>query len=153
VSDQPKPIAFDGELESARRRRDGRDPAGRRGGAWRPSPDAGDRPGQRPRIPEQHHAGGDGRLYLGLHKATREAAGVAFGDRLHVELAVDTTPRTIDLPQELTAAFDAEPAVRERFDALSFTRRKELASSIAEAKRPETRSRRLDAALAELRNS
>jgi hypothetical protein len=96
--------------------------------------------------------GGEGRLYLGLHKATREAADVTFGERLRIELGPDAAPRTLELPPELMAAFDAEPALRNRFEAMSFTRRKELASSVADAKRSETRARRLESALAQLRN-
>lgn len=38
-----------------------------------------------------------------------------------------------------------------RFDALSYTRRKDLAGPISNAKRPETRAARLDHALARLR--
>jgi uncharacterized protein DUF1905/bacteriocin resistance YdeI/OmpD-like protein len=90
-------------------------------------------------------------LFMGVHKATREAAGVAVGDLVQVEISRDDSPRTLALAPELEAAFAGEPALHERFEALSYTRRKELAAPIAEAKRPETRARRLDDALARLR--
>ena len=90
-------------------------------------------------------------LWLGIHKATREAAGVAFGDEVTLEIARDDAPRVVEPPRELEAAFAAEPTLRARFDALSFTRRRELAESISRAKRPETRAARLRKALAVLR--
>lgn len=90
-------------------------------------------------------------LFMGVHKATRESAGVAVGDLVEVEISRDESPRTLDLAPELEAAFAGEPALRERFEALSFSRRRDLATPIAEAKRPETRARRLEDALARLR--
>jgi hypothetical protein len=92
-------------------------------------------------------------LWMGVHKATREAAGVAFGDDLELEITRDDAPRVLELPPELEAAFVAEPALRERFDALSFTRRRELAEPIAEAKKPETRAARVAKALTALRDA
>ncbi len=92
-----------------------------------------------------------GGFYLGLHKATREAAGVAFGDPLEIEITRDDAPRVLELPPELEAAFRDDPALGERFASLSFSRRRELADPIGEAKRPETRARRLEDALTRLR--
>ena len=73
-------------------------------------------------------------LWLGVHKATREAVGAEFGDALEFEITRDDAPRVLELAPELEAALAAEPALRERFEALSFTRRRELADPIAEAK-------------------
>ena len=92
-----------------------------------------------------------GGFYLGLHKATREAAGIEFGDPIEIEITRDDSPRVLALPQELEAALKAEPALGERFASLSFSRRRELAEPISEAKRPETRARRLEDALRRLR--
>ena len=92
-------------------------------------------------------------LWLGVHKATREAAGVVFGDEVELEITRDDAPRTLELAPELEAALAAEPALRDRFDALSFTRRRELADPIAEAKKSETRAARLQKALAILRET
>jgi len=91
-------------------------------------------------------------LFMGVHKATRQAAGVDFGDVVEIEVTRDDAPRTLELAPELEAAFSAEPELRARFDALSFSRRRDLAGPIADAKRPETRARRLEAALAHLRS-
>ena len=92
-----------------------------------------------------------GGLYMGVHKATRQAAGAGIGDEVEVVATRDETPRTLELAPELEAALTADPALRARFEALSFSRRRELADPIAEARRPETRARRLEVALDALR--
>jgi hypothetical protein len=92
-----------------------------------------------------------GGLYMGVHKATRAAAGVEIGDEIEVVVARDTSPRVLELPPELESALAAEPELRARWDRLAFSHRREHAEAIAEAKRPETKARRLDAALAYLR--
>ena len=90
-------------------------------------------------------------LWLGVHKATREKSGAAFGDEVELEISRDDAPRVVELPRELEAAFAVEPVLRDRFEALSFTRRREMAGSIAEAKKPATRAARLERGLAALR--
>ena len=90
-------------------------------------------------------------LYMGVHKATRQAAGVEIGDEIEVELARDDRPRVLELAPELKSALAAEPELRARFEALSFSRRREIAEPVSEAKKPATRAARLDRALARLR--
>ena len=94
--------------------------------------------------------GGRG-LFMGVHRATCAAAGVDLGDILDILIARDERPRVLDIPPELEAAFRTGPELRDRFNGLSFTRRKEMALPILEAKRPETRAARLEKALADLR--
>ncbi|MEP6470065.1 MAG: YdeI/OmpD-associated family protein [Chloroflexota bacterium] len=91
-----------------------------------------------------------GAFYLGVHKATREAAGVNMGDEVEIALMRDDSPRVLELPPEFEAAFAEEPALRQRFEALSLSRRHDLAGPISDAKKPETRSKRLEKALAGL---
>jgi hypothetical protein len=91
-------------------------------------------------------------LFMGVHKATRQAASVEIGDVVEIEVTRDDSPRTLELAPELEAAFTAAPELRARFDALSFSRRRDLAGPIADAKRPETRARRLEDALGRLRS-
>ena len=93
-----------------------------------------------------------GAFYLGVHKATREAAGVTIGEEVTVEIARDDSPRVLELPPELEAAFALDPGLRQRFDALSFSRRRDLAGPINDAKKPETRAARLEKALGALRH-
>ena len=94
--------------------------------------------------------GGRG-LFMGVHKATRAAAAVEFGDTVQVTVARDDRPRVLEIPPELEAAFVAQPQLRERFEGLSFSRRKDLAVPISEAKLPQTRVVRLEKAVTQLR--
>lgn len=94
--------------------------------------------------------GGRG-LFMGVHKATREAAGVSIGESVEIVVARDERPRMLEIPPELAAALAAEPTLRARFDALSFSRRRDLAGPISDAKRPETRASRLAKAIETLR--
>src|SRR5262245_35294246 len=96
---------------------------------------------------------GGGATCLGVHKATREAAGAGFGDQVSLELEPDDAPRQLDVPPELEAALAADPAAAAAFERLSPTRRRELAEAVAGAKRPETRERRLAAGLKRLRET
>jgi hypothetical protein len=91
-----------------------------------------------------------GRFLLPLSAENRTAAGVAAGDRVDVDVEVDTAPRTVEVPADLAAALDADPEVRRRFDALPFTSRKEHARSVQDAKAEATRLRRIGKVLAAL---
>jgi hypothetical protein len=88
-----------------------------------------------------------GENLLGLNKAIRAAAGVEAGDEVQVEIALDVAERTVDVPPALTAALDGDPAARTAFDGLAYSHRKEFARWVAEAKREETRDRRVQQAL------
>jgi hypothetical protein len=90
-------------------------------------------------------------LYLGLHKATRQAAGVGVGDEVDIEIRRDDSPRVVEIAPELAAAFEVEPELRTRFDRLSFSRQRLLADPVVEARRPETRAARVERAMTRLR--
>ena len=92
-----------------------------------------------------------GRALLGLNREVREAAGVKAGQNVSVELARDDEPRTVEVPADLAAALGRYPAIRETFDGLSYTHRKEYVRWIEDAKREETRSRRVERSVEMLR--
>ena len=92
-----------------------------------------------------------GEFLLGLNRGVRESAGVQAGDTVEVAVELDTAPRDVDVPEALAIALAADPAANAAFTALAFTHRKEYARWIAEAKRPETRNRRVIQALQMLR--
>jgi len=92
-----------------------------------------------------------GENLIGFSKAVREACGVKAGDEVEVEIVLDEGPREVELPPALASALDAEPELRARYESLAYTHRKELARSVSEAKREETRERRLAEALSRLR--
>jgi hypothetical protein len=92
-----------------------------------------------------------GEFLVGLSRAVREAAGVQAGDTATLALELDTQPREVEVPDALAQALADDPPARAAFDALAFTHRKEYARWIDEAKREETRARRVAEALTMLR--
>jgi hypothetical protein len=93
-----------------------------------------------------------GRSYLPVNRALREAAGVAAGDTVVIELEADDQPRTVDPPADLAGALAADPEAKAAFDGLSFTHRREYAEWVAGAKRESTRRRRVEQAVQMLRD-
>lgn len=94
-----------------------------------------------------------GRNLIGFSKAVRAELGVEIGDTVEVSITADTAERTVDIPDALAEALASDPTATAAFEAVSYTRRKEIARSIAEAKQEQTRQRRLDKALEDLRSS
>jgi uncharacterized protein YdeI (YjbR/CyaY-like superfamily) len=92
-----------------------------------------------------------GRHLLGLSNANRQAAGVAIGDEVEVELALDTEPRVVVEPEDFARALDDDPPARAAFDTLTDSRKREHVRAIETAKKPETRLRRIDKAISTLR--
>jgi hypothetical protein len=94
---------------------------------------------------------GDGSFCLGVLKSIQDAAGAKRGDTITVELELDTAPRVVEMPADLAKAVGRNKQAVAAWDRLSFTNKKEMARSLEEAKRPETRERRLAAAVEKLR--
>jgi Bacteriocin-protection, YdeI or OmpD-Associated/Domain of unknown function (DUF1905) len=93
----------------------------------------------------------DGRFMVGVSAENRAAAGVAGGDEVDVDLELDTAPRTVEVPADLAAALVPVPAARDFFDKLSYSEKRWFVLGIEDAKTPETRQRRVDKAVARLR--
>jgi hypothetical protein len=94
---------------------------------------------------------GDGTYGLGVLKSIQAGAGVGAGDRITVLLELDNAPRTVDVPADLARLLASDKKAAAAWEKLSYTNKKELAGSIESAKKPESRERRLNAAVAMLR--
>jgi len=62
---------------------------------------------------------------------------------VRVSIELDTEPRTVTVPDDLRSALADDDAAREAFEKLSYTHRREYVEWIEEAKRPDTRARRI----------
>ena len=93
-----------------------------------------------------------GGQYLLVSAENRRAAGIQPGDEIDIELAVDSVPRHATVPSELANALDDQPEARTRFDALSYSAQQRLTLPIENARTPQTRQRRVEAALHALRD-
>ena len=88
---------------------------------------------------------------LGMLKAIREQTGTEPGDTVEVEVWKDEAPRAVEIPAELKAAIKKQ-GLMPVFERLSYTHQKEYCRWITEAKKEETRLRRLKEAVELLKN-
>jgi hypothetical protein len=93
-----------------------------------------------------------GTTYLGLTKEVRSAAGIEVGSKVAVVMEGDDARREVDVREPLARALGRDNAAKAAFDKLAFTHRKEYAQWIAEAKREDTRERRVAKAIEMLRD-
>jgi Bacteriocin-protection, YdeI or OmpD-Associated/Domain of unknown function (DUF1905) len=91
-------------------------------------------------------------FFLPLNAKDRASAGVAAGDQVDVEVELDTEPREVTVPSDLASALAADAQARRHFDGLSYSHKREYVSWIEEAKRAETRQRRIAGAVDMLRD-
>ena len=91
-----------------------------------------------------------GRYLIGLSNAHRQAAGVATGDAIEVEVEIDTEPPVVIEPADFAHALDADPVARGAYDRLAHSHRR--AHVLESAKKPETRARRIEKTIAMVRD-
>lgn len=91
-----------------------------------------------------------GQNMIGISKANRAELGVEIGDTVDATIELDTAARTVELPDDAAKAL-AKAKLRTKFDALAFTHQKEHVRAITEAKKPETRTKRIAAMIEMLR--
>src|SRR5437016_3062014 len=89
---------------------------------------------------------------VGVNADNRAAAGVKGGDEVDVEIELDTAPRTVEVPDDLAAALDAEPTARKTFDTLSNSNKSWHVLQVLGAKTDETRQRRIAKSIAALKD-
>ncbi|HEX5827183.1 MAG TPA: YdeI/OmpD-associated family protein [Candidatus Limnocylindrales bacterium] len=92
-----------------------------------------------------------GGWWLGVNSEHREASGLRAGDEVQVTLELDTAPRELEVPAELAVALDADPVARAFFDGLSYSSRRVFTLSIQGTSNPETKARRVEKAIALMR--
>ncbi|WP_432946391.1 YdeI/OmpD-associated family protein [Kribbella sp. CA-253562] len=89
---------------------------------------------------------------LGVLKGIRSRLSKSTGDTVSVTVTRDTAERTVEVPPDLAEAL-AGAGLRETFDRLSYSHRREHVNAVLDAKRPETRTRRIAKTLDLLRSS
>jgi regulator of protease activity HflC (stomatin/prohibitin superfamily) len=91
-----------------------------------------------------------GKYYLPFRRERREAAGVKVGDVVEVTIGPDTEVRRVDPPAALSAALAKNATARAQWERLSYSRKKDHADAVLQAKRAETRARRVQKILKKL---
>lgn len=85
-----------------------------------------------------------GGYFLLVNRAMQAGAGVRAGDTAEFLLEADREPRPAEVPDELAALLDEEPALREWFEQLSENRRREIGKWVNGVKSDEARLRRAE---------
>jgi hypothetical protein len=93
---------------------------------------------------------GGGCHFMPVNKSIREGAKIKAGDTISVVMERDEEPRLVTPPPDLGRALKASKDAQASWEKLSYTHQKEYAQAVAEAKRPETRARRIEKAINEL---
>lgn len=84
-------------------------------------------------------------------KGIREQIGKTFGDEVKIIVEADVEPRVIEIPAELKRAFKTEKEARAFFGKLAYSHQREYVGYITEAKKAETRERRVAQTIAMLK--
>lgn len=92
-----------------------------------------------------------GRFLVSFNAETRAATGRGSGDEVEVRLELDDAPRVVEIPDVLGAAFASNPDAARIWSTLSYSNQLRHALAISGAKSEETRLRRVEKTLAELR--
>lgn len=92
-----------------------------------------------------------GPYFVPLRRSNREAAGLNGNETLDIELTLDTEKRVVRPPADLAKALKSAPSLWDQWARLSYTHQREYAEAIADAKKPETRVRRIERTLSALR--
>lgn len=92
-----------------------------------------------------------GVFMVGVSAEHRKGAGVAGGDEVDVDIELDTEPRVVTVPPDFQAALDNDVAAKRFFEELSYSNKSRHVLSVEDAKTAETRQRRIEKAISQLR--
>ena len=87
---------------------------------------------------------------ISLSAETRKNANVKGGETVEVNLELDATPRTVEVPDDLQKEFDKNKLAEVNFHKLAPSKKKALVLSITDAKTEDTRNRRIKKAIESL---
>ena len=91
------------------------------------------------------------RFLVGVSAENRELTGVSAGDDVGVTIELDTEPREVEMPSDFATALGAFPEALAFFNGLTHSQKLAFVTPIEQAKKPETRERRVEKAVAALR--
>ena len=92
-----------------------------------------------------------GSIFLGVHKANVDALGLTPGDTVVVVISLDAAPRGDDTPPGILAdALRRDPVATATWEKLAPSHRREYVGFIKEARKDETRRRRVKRTIDEL---
>jgi hypothetical protein len=93
---------------------------------------------------------GDGHM-MAVNAEMRAGAKCKAGDAVAVVMELDEEKRTVEVPAYLKTVITRDARAKEAWGKLSFTHQKEWVRAVEEAKKPETREKRIAAMMEDLR--
>lgn len=91
------------------------------------------------------------KFMISLSAENRQKANLKGGDKVEVTLELDLAPRTVEVPNDLQKALDKYSTAKTHFEKLAPSKKKAIVLSIQDAKTEETRTRRIEKAIANLK--
>ena len=93
-----------------------------------------------------------GKFMISLSAENRKAANVKGGDEVEINIEFDASPREVELPTEFQKALNKNVAAKKTFESLSYSKKQWLVLPIKDAKTEETKMKRMEKALATLKD-
>ncbi len=93
----------------------------------------------------------DGKFVMVVPKRFCDAAGIKGGEMITVTMEKDLEKRAVEVPKDLADALE-KANLQNVFAKMSYTHQKEYVNAINEAKKEETRVRRIEKAIEQLSN-
>ncbi len=90
-----------------------------------------------------------GKYVMAVPKTFRERAGIKAGEMITVEMEKDSEKRRVEVPDDLAGEIKKHD-LQNVWDKLSFSHQKEFALAIEDAKKEETRKRRIEKTIEQL---
>jgi bifunctional DNA-binding transcriptional regulator/antitoxin component of YhaV-PrlF toxin-antitoxin module len=90
-----------------------------------------------------------GKYMMAVPKVFRDAAGIKAGEKITVTMEKDLEKRTVEVPEDLAGALK-NAGLTDVFSKMSYSHQKEYVNAITEAKRAETRTRRIEKTIEQL---
>ncbi|MBN1369752.1 MAG: DUF1905 domain-containing protein [Dehalococcoidaceae bacterium] len=86
---------------------------------------------------------GTGKHILIIVKDIRNQLAKQPGDFVEVSIELDSQPRILEIPEDFSSLLEDNPVSRDEFTRLSYSHQREYILWINDAKKPETRTRRM----------
>jgi hypothetical protein len=91
-----------------------------------------------------------GIYYLGVRKEIRDAIGKTYGDTVRIVMEADDEPLAVKVPEDFAHALAGNEKAGQDFEKLSYSHKREYVEWIEDAKKEETRQRRIAKAIEKL---
>jgi len=88
-----------------------------------------------------------GKFMIGVSADIRNKTGIKGGDKVTVQLELDTQPREVTLPSDFEEALGKNPEAKKFFEQLSYSNKQRYVFPIGQAKTKETWQRRIEKAI------